>query len=99
MKGRCLPVLGDVPDERLQRLLVEALGHPVERGAEVVDQFLAGVLGTDFACERGGFLDVRVTGLNPEEVGVRGEFFGALGGCGEAGAVVVEALAGAWAVA
>lgn len=68
------------------------MAHPIEGGAEVVDELLAGVRGSDLSGKAGGFLDAGVGGLEPEKVSVRGEFDGSLGGCWQAGAVVVEAF-------
>ena len=45
--------------------------------------------------EAASFLDVWIGGLEPEKIGVRGEFDGAFCGCRETGAVVIEAFAGA----
>jgi hypothetical protein len=52
-------------------------------------------LGGEIAC----LLDIGVASLHPEEIGVWGELLGALGRCGEAGAVVVVSFTGAGAVA
>lgn len=87
------PMLSHVPDEGSEGGFVEAVACPVEGGAEVVDELLAREGGADLGGEGSGFGDGGVGGLEPEEVGVGGEGEGALGGCGEAGKVVVEAFA------
>lgn len=92
-------MLSEVPDEGFQSCFVEALAHPVEGRAEVVDELLAREGAAYFVGEGSCFGDVRVSGLDPEEVGVGSELLGALGGGREAGAVVVESLAGARAIA
>lgn len=75
------------------------MSHPVEGRAEVVDEFLAGVDGVHVGGQLRGLGNVRIAGLNPQEICVRGEFPSPLG-CGrEARAVVVEAFAGARDVA
>jgi len=66
------------------------LAHPIEGWTEVVDELLAGIRGSDLSGKAGGFLDAGVAGLEPKKVGVGGEFDGSLGGCWQAGAVVVE---------
>jgi len=92
-------MLSKIPDERLQRSLIESLAHPVKRRAQVVHEFLvrerAAHVSGQFAC----LGDVRVTGFHPQEVGVGGELACALGGSGEAGAIVVESFAGPGAIA
>lgn len=88
-------LLGNVPDEGLEGLVGEAVGHPVEGGGEVVDEALAGVDAADGLAELLGDSDVGVAGLDPEEVGVGAKGEGSLGRGVHAGAVVVEALAGA----
>jgi len=92
-------MLGNVPDKRLERSLIKALGHPVEGRAQVVHELLAGVLGTNLASESPRLLNIGVTGLDPQKIGVRSKLLGALGRSWEPGTVVVEAFAGARAVA
>ena len=87
-------MLRKVPDERLERLLSEALVHPVERRAEVVHQLLSRELLADLTGKASGHADMRVAGLNPEEIGVRSKVDGTLGGRGLTGLVVVVALTG-----
>lgn len=75
------------------------MAHPVERRAEVVHELLARVNGVHIASQFAGLGDIRIAGLNPQEVAVRSEFLSALCGGGEASAVVVESFTSAWAVA
>lgn len=89
------PMLSKVPDERLERRLVEALAHPVERRAEVVDQLLAGELLSHVSRQLGGLGDVGVSSLNPQKIGVRSELLCPLRSGGEARAVVVVSFTGA----
>lgn len=91
-------MLGNVPDERLQRRFIKALGHPVERRAEVVHKLLARVLGTNLAGQCACLLDVGIAGLDPEKICVGSEFLGTLGRSREPGTIVVEAFAGTGAV-
>jgi hypothetical protein len=98
MRSADLPLLGNIPNERLQRGLIESLSHPVERRAEVVDKLLAGVCCAHFASQFSGLLDIRITGLNPKEIGVGSELLGALGRSRESCTVVVEAFASTRAV-
>lgn len=65
------------------------MGHPVERRAKVIDQFLSWEFFSDFTCEFTGFLHTWVASLNPEEVGVGGIVDSPLGRCGIAGFVVI----------
>lgn len=94
-----IPMLRKIPDERLQSLLSEALTHPVERRAQVVHQLLAREGTADLAGQLARLGDVGIARLHPQEVGVGGELAGALGGGRETRLVVVEAFAGARAVA
>lgn len=92
-------MLSKIPNERLERSFVESLTHPVERRAQVIDKFLARELAAHFSGQLARLGDVRIAGFHPQEVGVGCELACALGGGGEAGAVVVESFAGAGAVA
>ena len=94
-----IPMLRKIPDEGLQSLLSEALTHPVERRAQVVHQLLAREGTADLAGQLARLGDVGIARLHPQEVGVGGELAGALGGGRETRLVVVEAFAGARAVA
>jgi len=97
-RGKVIPKLRQIPYKTLQRLLREAVRHPVERRTQVVHQLLPRILLPDRVREAGCRLDVWIARLDPQQVGVGGELQGALGGGGDAGAVVVEAFAGARAV-
>lgn len=92
-------MLSKIPNERLERSLIESLTHPVERRAQVVDKFLTRKLAAHFSSQLARLGDVRVAGFHPQEVGIGCELTCALGCGGEAGAVVVESFAGAGAVA
>lgn len=87
-----LPVFSQIPNKRLERRLVESLTHPVERWAEVVDQLLARIRLAHLASQIRRLFDVRIPGLDPQQVSVRGEFLGAFGGGREAGAIVIESF-------
>lgn len=75
------------------------MAHPVERRAEVVNEFLAGVDGADVIGNLASLGDVRVAGLYPQEVAVGSEFLGALRSGEEASPVVVESFTGTRGVA
>lgn len=75
------------------------MAHPVKRRAQVVDQFLARGCAAHVCGQFSGLSNVRVSGFHPQEVGIGRKFPGALGGGGEACAVVVEAFTGSGAVA
>ena len=55
---------------------------------------LAGICFSDISSEASGLFYVWVGGLEPEEVGIRGEFDGSFGCSWQSGAVVVEAFSG-----
>lgn len=93
------PVFRQIPDKRFQRSFVKSLAHPVERRAEVVHELLARVNGVHIAGQFAGLGNIRVAGLNPQEVAVRSKFLSALCGSGEASAVVVESFTSARDVA
>ena len=86
--------LGNIPDEGLERLLRETVGHPVEGRRQVVNETLAGVDLADGAGELGGNLDVGISSLDPKEIGVGSEGDGTLGGGAHTGAEVIESFAG-----
>ena len=66
----CLPVFGQIPDEGLQRAFREALAHPIEGRAQVVDEFLAWIRPSYFSGEPGSVFDVRISRLQPQEIGI-----------------------------
>mgnify|MGYP000897059762 CR=1 FL=1 len=92
-------MLSKVPDERLERGLVEALGHPVERRAEVVDQLLSRILRSHVCRQLGGFFNIWIPRLNPQKISVRGKLLGSLRSGREARAVVIVTFPGARDVA
>lgn len=86
--------LGNVPDKRLEGLLAETVGHPVERRRQVIHQALAGVHLTHSTAELAGNLDVGVASLDPEKICVGTKGQSTLRGRRHAGLEMVEALAG-----
>lgn len=88
-------MLRQIPNKVLKRLFRETLAHPVKAGAEVIYKLLPWMLLSDFAGEFGGALDIGIFGLDPQQICVGSELFGAFRSGGHAGFVVVESLAGA----
>ena len=85
-------MFSQVPDKRLQRCLIEALAHPVERRTEVVYKFLTGILLPYFSGETCSLFDVRISSLKPEEVSIWRKFDGSLGRSWYSGTIMIVAF-------
>lgn len=87
-------MLGEIPDERLQCLLVKPMRHPIERWAKVVHKLLPRKRRSDVASKPSSFLDTRVARLHPDEIRIGTKGNGSLRRSGYAGFVVVMTFPG-----
>lgn len=87
-------MLCEIPDEGFQRSFVETLTHPVEGRAEIVDELFTGIFFPDLTRKASRFFNVRIGGLEPEQIGIWSEFDRSFGGRWESGTIMVEAFPG-----
>jgi hypothetical protein len=59
----CLPFLAQIPNEALQLVFREAMSHPVEARAEVVDELLSRVYISNLLRKASGFLHAWISSL------------------------------------
>ena len=86
------PMLCEIPDEGFQRSFVEPLTHPVEGGAEIVDELFTRICFPDLTCKASRFFNARIGGLEPEQIGIRSELDRSFRGRWESGTVMIEAF-------
>ena len=85
-------MLGQIPNERLERCFVKALAHPIEGRTQIVHEFLARIRRSDLRRQIGCLSHVRRARFHPQKIRVRCEFLGPFDSRGETGTEVVESL-------
>ena len=91
-------MLCQIPDERLQRDLVETVAHPIERRTQIVHKHLSWVLASDLRGKACSFFDTRLRCLEPEKIGIRRIGYGTSRGGFETCLVVVEPFPSSWCI-
>lgn len=85
-----------VPYERLQRLFVKSLAHPVKRRAEIIHQLFARGSRPDLSSKSTRFLYTWIGRLEPQQISKRGKFDGSLGRSWQSCCIVVESFSSPW---